>query len=91
VRRTGPTTGDLIEAEVLLERKELLRDTIESRGWSEVLLPALRLKMSRIAQTLAIDTNRSLEEARSLQGRYRTLAELCNLSIDDTSLLFSEE
>jgi len=90
MQRQSARPGDRIESELNTERKEILRDTLESPGWTAVIRPALALKMDRIARTLAANDQRSLEETRVYQGRYRALQEILSITIDDVGLLFED-
>ncbi len=80
--------GERIENEIQAERRELLRDLFEHRGWIEVLRPALVLRMERIARSLAGNDQRPLEDTRVLQGKYRALLEIISISPDEMGALF---
>lgn len=60
------------------DRKEALRELLDTVTWRGIVVPNLRRRMAALARTLALSQRDDLEAIRLAQGRYHMLVQLLN-------------
>lgn len=93
-RERAMTPGETVDAQMAAERRaarrEALADLLASDGWQQVLRPGLLRQAQQMANTLALGETRSPEEMRVIQGRYRALVAVANVTVEDLDGILSE-